>query len=574
MRRASVSVSPSGDRVGVLLLPSIAMKPILSLFVPLFAGPVFAGASACATGSEAAVQAPAVATQASVAAQDPLLGGPLAVDGKEIPQAVLKRYLALGVGWRQVDHDKFEIVLATELERRKASGEDVTRFRPTKEELDAKIEKDRVDFLEKYPTLDFPTEVGRAYLSLDLYREQAAQAMTFDRVFTPEDPDLWPPLTREIVMQEGQGSGLIDDAKQSYEARKQRALDEGLSEVPPDDPIWVEYLRSIVIESLLKFSTIETAAERLPAGVLVSVDGRPVTVDQVFGRVRPHVTSDLVADVRKFLAIKTLVEADLAKKGVLESRDEFEKNFEPNEPFQETLMRYQMLAQNVQGFPSMEAWVDYKRWHRAFQKTIAEDLKDDAKLMTVLGPCNAIVAAAKVNVEVILASAFDDAHFRWKDNGWAYAEQRAKEIKKELDAGADWKATLEAKSEFWDPPMPEVGQKPQFGFNFKGMFGEQTRNQLLTYLHESEYRIFLDANSVTDYIFFKQRPGTIEGPLKGARGYYIARVTGTTPPTKPLNMREPKHRELVETHYTTEKFNAYVQDLLAKAIAERRVVGL
>ncbi|MCC6405984.1 MAG: hypothetical protein IT453_02375 [Planctomycetes bacterium] len=540
------------------------MNSILSLVLPFFAASP-APANAPLFGDAPAVQAPA---------RDPLLGGPVKVDGKEIPELSLKRFLAHSVGWKQSDRDKFEIILTAELERRQAAGEDVSRLRPTKEDIDAKIEKDRVDFLLKYPTLDFATEVGRAYLSLDLYREQAAQAMLFDRVFTPEDPDQWPPLTREIVTAEGQGTGLIDDAKESYEARKQRALDEGLPEIPPDDPIWVEYLRGIVIESLLQFSAIETNAEKLPADVLLTIDGRPVTVEQVYQRIRPHVTVDLAADARKFLAIKALVEADLAKKGVLESRADFEKNFAPEESFQDTMMRFQMLAMSVQGFPSMEAWVDYTRWFRSFQKTIADDLKDDAKLLTVLGPCNAITAAAKVNVEVILASAYDDAHVRWKDNGWAYAEQRAKEIRKELDAGADWKTTLENKSEFWDPPMPEIGQKPQFGFNFKGMFGEQTRNQLLTYMRESEYRIFLDASSVTDYIFFKQRPGSIEGPLKGARGYYISRVTGTTPPTKPLNMKDPKHRELVETHYSREKFNAYVQDLLAKAIAERRVEGL
>lgn len=562
-RSGTGGTPPSPRSESVLQLLDIpVMNSILSLVLPFLAA---SPTPAPLVGDAPAVQAPA---------RDPLLGGPVKVDGKEIPELSMKRFLAHSVGWKQSDRDKFEIILTAELERRQAAGEDVSRLRPTKEDIDAKIEKDRVDFLLKYPTLDFATEVGRAYLSLDLYREQAAQAMLFDRVFTPEDPDQWPPLTREIVTAEGQGPGLIVDAKESYEARKQRALDEGLPEIPPDDPIWVEYLRGIVIESLLQFSTIETNADKLPADVLLTIDGRPVAVDQVYQRIRPHVTVDLAADARKFLAIKALVEADLAKKGVLESRADFEKNFAPEESFQDTMMRFQMLAMSVQGFPSMEAWVDYSRWFRSFQKTIADDLKDDAKLLTVLGPCNAITAAAKVNVEVILASAYDDAHVSWKENGWAYAEQRGKEIRKELDAGADWKTTLENKSEFWDPPMPEIGQKPQFGFNFKGMFGEQTRNQLLTFMRESEYRIFLDASSVTDYIFFKQRPGSIEGPLKGARGYYIARVTGTTPPTKPLNMKDPKHRELVETHYSREKFNAYVQDLLAKAIAERRVEGL
>lgn len=541
------------------------MNSILSLLLPFFS----------AWSAPAAVMAPASdGPVAQARTYDPLLGGPLKVEGREIPELEIKRFLAHGLGAKQLDRDKFQIIIENELQRRKAAGEDISKFRPTKADIDKKIEKDRVDFLLRYPTLDFAIECGRAYLSVDLYREQAEQAMMFDRIFTPDDPDQWPPLTREVITAEGDGPGLIDDAKESYEKRKQYAAEQGQTEVPPDDPIWVDYMRNVVLEALMGFSAVETNPEKLQPGWLASVDGQPVMIEQVYQRIRPHVTPDLVSDARKFLAIKALAEADFAKKGVLESRETFEKTFDPGNTFAETLVKYGMLAVSVQGFPSMESWVDYMRWFHSYQKVIADDLKDDAKLMTVLGPCNAMTAAAKVNVEVILASAYDDPNNRWRENGWAYAEQRAKEIRKELDGGADWKATLENKSEFWDPPMPDVGQKPQYGFNFKGAFGEQTHNQLLGFLRESEYRVLLDANSVTDYIFFKQRPGTIEGPLKGVRGYYISRVTGTTPPMKPLNMKDPAHRDLVTTHYTRAKLFAYLQDLLSKGIAERRVEGI
>jgi hypothetical protein len=343
--------------------------------------------------------------------------------------------------------------------------------------------------------------------------------------------------------------------------------------------MWTETLRSFVAEALNKFASSEYSAERLPPGVLLTVDGRPVYVDKVFERIKPHVTWDLLADAKKFIALKALIEADLKSKNALVGRDEFEKNWQANGPikeetFSEKTQRYQMLALNVEGFPSMESYFDYERWNMGFAKVIADDLKDDAKISTLLGPCNAICGAAKVDVDVILASAYDDPHVRWKDNGWAVAEERAKEIKKELDAGADWGATLELKSEFWDPPMPEIGQKPQFGFNFKGRFGPQTRNQLVQFLHESTFRIFMDGTSVTDFIFFKQKPGTVEGPMKGVRGYYISKVKGTTPPSKPLDLKLPQHRDLLVQYYQHEKFREYAQALLAKAIAEKRVEGL
>lgn len=539
--------------------------------------------AATTTPPAATPSAPATTTAAAKPAVDEksvaaLFGAPLKVDGKVISIDEMKRYLACGLGSKQAEHDKFQHIIAEELERRKAAGQDISGLTPTQADVDAKIEKDRKDFALKYPTLDFATEVGRAFLSLDLYREQAEQAIQFDRVFTPVNPDDWSPETVEIIRQEG-GPDLVQDAHDSYAARKKKMEDEHLAEIPPDDPIYTEYLRGVIVEALNKFATSETYEGRLPAGVLMTVDGRPVYVDQVFKRIVPHVTPNLVADAKKFLALKALLEADLAKKGLLLTREEFEKQWDADGPvkdesFSDKLARFQMLGLQVQGYPSMDAYLDHERWILSFKKSIADELKDDAKLNTVIGPCDAICGAAKVDVEVILASAYDDVHDRWKDGGWAYAEQRAKDIKKELDSGADWGATLELKSEFWDPPMPEIGQKPQFGFNYKGRFGMQTRNQLIEFLRESEYRVFLDGTCITDTIFFKQKPGTIEGPYKGARGYYIVKVKGTTPPNKPLDLNTPLHRDLVVQYYLKEKFNAYAQELLNKAIAEKRVEGL
>src|SRR5262249_22153121 len=158
------------------------------------------------------------------------------VDGRVIPAEDIKRFLAHGLGGKQEDHDKFEVILAQEIERRKAAGEDVSKYAATQADVDLKLEKDRKDFALKYPTLDFATEVGRAFLSVDLSREKVAKAIEFDRLFTPDDPDQWPPLTVEIVKEQGaQGggdaNGLIDGARESYQARKKRMEDEHLTEM-------------------------------------------------------------------------------------------------------------------------------------------------------------------------------------------------------------------------------------------------------------------------------------------------------------------------------------------------------
>jgi len=171
-------------------------------------------------------------------------------------------------------------------------------------------------------------------------------------------------------------------------------------------------------------------------------------------------------------------------------------------------------------------------------------------------------------------SAFDFERNEWKANGWEWAEQRAAEVKQMLDQGADWKETLEHESELWDPPIPDIGHTPQYGRTFKGKLGQQTRNQILSLLGESEYRIFLYGKSVTDRLFFDQKRGTIEGPFKGPHGYYITRHMGQTPPVTPLNLNEPVHRNIAVEYYVRAAMNAKAQELYEAAMEEGRIQGL
>jgi hypothetical protein len=233
-----------------------------------------------------------------------------------------------------------------------------------------------------------------------------------------------------------------------------------------------------------------------------------------------------------------------------------------------------MLGVEVLGFPSLEAYARYQRIVESHERLIAGELADDQKLAAHLAVLNQITGAAKADAEVILLSAYDFDHVRWKENGWADAKRRAEELKRQIDAGADWGQMLELHSEFWDPPMPEVGQKPQFGFRFKGKWGPQTRNQLLNFMEESEYRIFLYGPSITDHVFFEQPLGTIEGPFKGPKGYYITRLISRTPPSRPLDLGQPVHRQIAEKHYAKVSMNERARALLDKGIESGAVKGL
>ena len=590
-------------------------------------------AAQAAVTAEADSQAAASQEAASQQAATPeistsIFGAPLVVNGETVPEADLKRFLALGAGMNQFQVAKFGQIIQFELEMRaeerlaelvaeasaglgageeldeatlaaleqQAREETEAKYAVSPEEADKKFAREIEDFKLRFPTLDVDTEIGRSFLHVDLYRDQLVNAMLFDNLFFPEDPDNWPELTKQLIIGE-YGQEWVDDAKQSYERRKAAGEEHGLDYIPPDDPIFVEALKSVVLEGLRSFYYIESDPTELEPGVLLSVEGSQVTIDEVFYQIAPYLKRDQVADAKKWAVMTRLLEDWL--EGVelpdgsraLIPQSEFRGSFiDDGSTWDETLNQYDMLALQVHGFPSLIAYATHMRLTESFKRALqaetdaaaaeGEDwsgkVVTDDVLRQSLARTNKITGAAKSNVEVILASAFDFERNEWKENGWAEAEAKAAEVKKMLDEGAAWKDTLEHESDFWDPPIPETGHVPQYGRNFKGTFGgqPQTRNQLLNLLSESEYRIFLDGGAVADHVFFEQARGTIEGPMKGVHGYYITRLMGQTPPVSPLNINEPVHRDIALEHYVRHAMNQKAHELYAAAVEEGRVTGL
>ncbi|MEO6709575.1 MAG: hypothetical protein ABIP42_08345 [Planctomycetota bacterium] len=501
------------------------------------------------------------------------LGGPIKVFDKVIDEEMIRRYLCYGVGSKHIDSLKFDVICRGEIAKRKAAGEDVSKLTVSDAEVEKSIEKMRKDFLIKYPSLDFPTEVGRAYLALDVYVSELRPAILFDKTFFPEDPATWPGVTTEAIIMASGGRGFIDDSIESYGQRKQMMIDQQLDEIPADDPILTDTLRSWLLEALNQFAQVEIDPSKLPDDTLLMVDGSPIKVSEVWTAIAPHVTWENVDETRRFLTQLAVVEHDLAQHGVLMTQPEFEANFAPNRPFRDALTDYEMVAIVLQGFPSMQSCLRYERMQRSYRNLIKDEIASDAQLIPYLQRANQIAGAAKIDAEVILSSAYDFPNSRWKVDGWKSAEAKARELKAKLDAGADWGDLLELYSEFWDPPMPEVGQKPQFGFVFKGRFGEQTRNQLAGDMLETDYSTFVRGRCLADEIFFDQQGGTISDVKQGPRGYYISRVNSRKPASAGLNLQQPANREFLLNYVCMQRFGAYARQLLTDAIAKGDVKG-
>lgn len=528
--------------------------------------------------------------------QDSALGGPLVVHGRTIGPNEIKRFLCHSIGAPDVFMFKLGVMIRQELAKRREAGateEELAKFGVSDEQLAHELEKKRTDFLLRYPDLDFPTEVARSEVSLDLYRDRLRQTMIFDKLFRPENPDEWPEITRAIIL-EKLGEGWIKDEAISYQTRLERQKKEGLEDIPEDDPIAVEVTRGTIQQELNNYVIThidpDAIAANLPAGVpaeqadaiLMLVENEPIWIEQVWSRIAPYVTPDQVDEAKRFLVMIALLERDLEPKGTLYTQAQFREwwptTARNNQKYGyiEYLNLNEMLSSQVMGFPSLWAFSQYTRVLESYRRAIAAELAKDELLVAMLPMANQIAGAAKLNVNVILLSAYDFDHVKWKEGGWADAKQRALAVRKALDEGAEWKPTLELNSEFWDPPMPEMGNKPLQNFYFKGTFGDQqlTRGQLVSYLMESDYRIFLFGPSVSDHIFFEQKMGSIDGPFRGPKGYYISRLTGKTPPSKPLDLKEPVHRQIAEHYYLKNAINTRSQALFEEGVKSGQVSGV
>ena len=222
-----------------------------------------------------------------------------------------------------------------------------------------------------------------------------------------------------------------------------------------------------------------------------------------------------------------------------------------------------------------------------------------AELEAHLPIANGIMGLAKARAEILLVSAFDFPAYSWKENGWDAAYEKATALRAQVDAyltelaadaaaraaAADagenyapekellpfdrwWSDFLRQNSEYWDPPLPATGkQPPAIGMKNFGAFNEEpmTRNDMKRAIGESEYEHFLANGALVDTIFFDMEPGTVAGPYRGPKGYYIVYLKGRTRPTNPLNMRTDRHQQMIQEDWVRKAFQSYAHAALAEA---------
>jgi len=270
--------------------------------------------------------------------------------------------------------------------------------------------------------------------------------------------------------------------------------------------------------------------------------------------------------------------------------------------FEGSTLNLEQLATKTFYFPSLESYKEYFCMMEGFKHMMEPKLQPGPggelaqPLREHYDKANRIMGLGQVDVEVLLVSALDIAHFSWKKDGWTWAEKRAKEIKAKIDANTQafneqqakkneakakgeeykpdqpvldsyrfWSQMIDDYSDYWDPPTPEGGKGSDVGMKRKGRFGPRYRNDLISFIGESYYWNWVTGTSITDYVFFDQVEGTVAGPMKGPIGYYLTRVMRRTPPTRPLNLSEPKHLELLKDDFLRVAFMQYSKEAVAQA---------
>ena len=492
---------------------------------------------------------------------DAILGGDLRIGDEVISAMEIKRGIVNGAAGRSLlESAKLQVFIDEEIERRKAEGAADDAISVTQEEIDEAIkEADQMVAEEYVDNPDISTTRDLFPMPEELWVDQIKQTQVFDKLFLPENPNEYPPLTVAALNQ--QSPDFVDRLKEGWELRQK--------ENPEIDnqgqAIFRQLMRQLVIGALNKSADVKTFKDGIPAEVAMEVNGKKILTDDIWKAMRWKVTEEDVRDAKLWYQRITTLRQALEKEGAYLSDEEFEAAYhEHTDPYKDSPFNIEAVAVSFKKFPSPEHYKVHFRLQESYRRMIEEEITEEALKAHIAERAGNLLGLAKVDVEVILLSAYDFQLNAFKEGGWERARERAVAAIQDLAGGKPWDEVIEEYSEFYEPPLgvSTRDRAAQFSKN-KGRFGQKNRNELLQQLGESDWSLFLHGTSLTDAIFFDAEVGVPTQPLKGPHGYYIALVKGRTAPVSTITAAEDGHKTLVEQDYLTARFNAYSQQVLA-----------
>jgi hypothetical protein len=490
---------------------------------------------------------------------DALLGRPLVIDGEIVPFEEIKKQVCLGaLGAPEIALARIGVFIQEELQRLTESGAPSDRLDFGPEAVDSYLKSVEASLKAEYPEGDVGVQDLLNSLATSDPKQKLHSQMLFAKLFLPENPADYPPLTLEAILKHPGGQVTLDHYKSIYE----ESLASGQQMQDPGQSQFDEVILQQILGHLIEVASIVPDAA---PGVLYRVNGVDITVDQIWSVIKDRVTTMDVLGAKQWIAKTTLLKKAMTAAGSWLNDEEAYAAFHVHaDPYKESIFSIESVALVVMQFPSMERYKFHRRLTDSFQRLRHPDeaeLKKYAEART-----NRMVGQVSVDADVILCSAWDFKANRWRENGWAEAENRMKDVLRLLvEEQRPWEELVERYSDYYEPPTP-VSQRGKVDPNrqTKGRFRNIQRNGMLRELGESDYGMFLSGSSVTDFIFFEQEVGSLGQPRRGPLGWYLPRLYRRTKPPERLSMDEATMKDLVLDDYLSTELSLYAEELVEK----------
>ncbi len=485
------------------------------------------------------------------------------VNGKPVTRNQFNLWYALNAGQNGILRAQLEILTNKGVERILGEGGNAAAFVVPDEEVEAKLraEEDMARAQGEEALVQYKERIENT-LGWDRYRRYVKSHLQSERL-------LLPPIK---AVEEGQEPAETDPSGLPVEA----------AELLGDQPELRDYLNQSYLsgqdfpamfrtqflkmlqQKMIDRAEIKYALEYdLPDGVYMTVQGEPITVDEVLEFV-PESEDVRRGALRLCLLYRALDDA-LASSDVVLSNEEFEALFDAHKKeYEGTLFPLPNLI-GLRGFFNMSEYREYYRRRCAYEKMMKDVVSDDDLRQHQEVHGRLFYESGKVNCEVFWVS-LTDTEKKFELTGQAAWDKAFERLQAAQTALASGKEADAVREEFCSPDK---------GFP-NGVTTHRMRNELRQAFSENDYIIFMTGHSLADDVFYNRVEGEIVGPVKmdsailpGMRdslGYMFVRVLDfqKTQALKEFDVQRP----LIVSDFFDQRFCYFAHESLKNADIE------
>lgn len=479
---------------------------------------------------------------------------PVKVNGVELSPAQTRRQVMflMQAGANLVKSKIADFFIEEWKQRAIEEGRKEEEFEISEEKIVDELAGQVREFQLKNPGVEF-WEAVRALTGLtrEGYMRQRRQTELFNKVFFPGPAKNWPMITREAIMASASGG----DGQEFWKNIEKSSVDENGK--PRELPaFWMHLCRGWVQKQLEKWSDIRYPSDGLPPDVVLSVNGREWHTDEAFKQVREGVFIQDLERAMLEVVIHEALKQELQKAGAYLDDETFRKAFdEYRQEYDSTPFTTEVIAVSFKGYPSLEAFRQRWRLMRSFEDMIQKEINDD-QLKAHAERFARFFSDGQTNVDVIQFMARDVKTGAWLPDGFDRAEKKCIAALEQIRSGKSFDEVLDEQGEYYATDES------------KGRLGAKSLNQLRQSLRESEFTDLLMGYSLGYYLFYDAEVGKVHGPLRGAEGYFLARVNARTPATGPVDISDERTRELVKQDYVSYRFLLWANEVLSRTVVE------